>query len=193
MSPHGVVEWLANTEWSVALHESQYAYAVVESVHVWALCLFVGFAVVLDLRLLGVIFRGVPVAHMIERVLPWTKAGFVIMVISGVLLFYAIPVRTYHNVFFRVKAVLLILAGLNAMAFHYGVARRLAQWDLKDTPPRAVKLAGIFSLALWACVVFSGRLIAYNWFDCAKPQSALINTLAGCTPDMIDPYAVPAD
>ena len=102
---HAVVEWLANTGWSIALHESQYGYAVVESIHVWALCLFVGFAVILDLRLVGLIFRGVPVAHMIERVLPWTRAGFVVMVISGVLLFYAIPVRTYHNVFFRAKAV----------------------------------------------------------------------------------------
>jgi len=156
---------------------------------VWALCLFVGFAVVLDLRLVGIIFRGVPIAHMIDRVLPWTKAGFVVMVISGVLLFYAIPVRTYHNVFFRVKVVLLILAGLNALTFHSGVSRKAAGWDLNLSPaPRAVKLAGVFSLALWALVVFSGRLIAYNWFDCSKPQSALINSLAGCTPEMIDPY-----
>ena len=36
---------------------------------------------------------------MTKRLLPWTKAGFVIMVISGVALFYAIPLRTYHNVF----------------------------------------------------------------------------------------------
>jgi hypothetical protein len=32
-------------------------------------------------------------------------------------------------------------------------------------------------------------MIAYNWFDCTKPQSALVSTLAGCTTDMIDPYA----
>jgi hypothetical protein len=126
---------------------------------------------------------------MIDRVLPWTRVGFVVMVISGALLFYAIPVRTYHNVFFRVKAVLLVVAGLNAMVFHNGVARRVSEWDLDDiTPPRAVRLAGVFSLVLWTAVVFSGRLIAYNWFDCAKRQSPLISTLAGCTPEMIDPY-----
>ena len=28
---HAVVEWLATTEWSVALHESQYAYSILES------------------------------------------------------------------------------------------------------------------------------------------------------------------
>lgn len=186
---HAAMEWLANTEWSIALHESQYGYAIVESVHVWALCLFVGFAVLLDLRLVGLVFRGVPVSHMIDRVLPWTKVGFVVMVISGILLFYAIPVRTYHNVFFRGKAVLLVLAGLNALMFHQGIARRVSEWDLEGgAPPRAARLAGVFSLALWTAVVFSGRLIAYNWFDCSKPQSPLVNTLAGCTPDMIDPY-----
>lgn len=189
MTPHAIMEWLANTEWSIALHESQYAYSIIESIHVWALCLFVGFAVLLDLRLVGAIFRDVPVSHMTKRLLPWTKLGFLIMVVSGVVLFYAIPLRTYHNVFFRVKAILLILAGLNAFAFHNGIYRHIDKWDTDGPTPRAARRAGMASLVLWAAIVFSGRLIAYNWFDCAKPQSALVGVFAGCTPDMIDPYS----
>jgi hypothetical protein len=187
MSLHAAMEWLANTEWSIALHESQYAYAVIESIHVWALCLFVGFAVLLDLRLVGAIFRDVPVSQMARRVLPWTKLGFLIMVVSGVVLFYAIPLRTYHNVFFRIKAVLLILAGLNAFVFHHGIYAKVSHWDL-DIPPRPARMAGLCSLALWAAIIFSGRLIAYNWFDCSKPQAPAIAAVAGCTADMIDPY-----
>jgi hypothetical protein len=187
MSPHAAMEWLANTEWSIALHESQYAYAVIESIHVWALCLFVGFAVIMDLRLVGAVFRDVPVSQLARRVLPWTKVGFVIMVASGIVLFYAIPLRTYHNVFFRIKAILLILAGLNAFVFHHGIYAKVAHWDLK-VPPRPARIAGLWSLVLWAAIIFSGRLIAYNWFDCIKPQSPLITAVAGCTPDMIDPY-----
>jgi hypothetical protein len=104
------------------------------------------------------------------------------MVISGVLLFYAIPLRTYHNVFFRAKAVFLLLAGLNAWLFHSGPTyRRLAEWDTSPITPRQAWLAGAFSLALWAAIVFSGRMIAYNWFDCESPQkSAFMDTLAGC-------------
>ena len=117
MSIRAAVEWLANTEWSIALHESQYAYAIIESIHVWALCLFVGFAVLLDLRLIGVIFRDVPVSDVARRLLPWTRAGFAVMVVSGILLFYAIPLRTYLNIFFRIKAVLLILAGSMPSSF----------------------------------------------------------------------------
>ena len=188
MSLRAAMEWLANTEWSIALHESQYAYAIIESVHVWALCLFVGFAVLLDLRLVGAVFRDVPVSQMTRRLLPWTKAGFVVMVISGILLFYAIPLRTYLNVFFRIKAVLLILAGLNAFLFHRGIHQRVSEWDLDRPAPPTARLAGVCSLVLWAAIVLSGRLIAYNWFDCGKPQPALITTVAGCTAADIDPY-----
>src|SRR5882724_6460963 len=86
---------LADSSWSTGLHESRYAYDLIESVHVWALCLFFGLAVMFDLRLLGWTMRRVPVSEVARRLLPWTLAGFVIMVISGTLLFYAIPLRSY--------------------------------------------------------------------------------------------------
>ena len=46
-------QWLADTPWSIALHESLYMYPLLESVHVLTLCVFVGMSVLLDLRLLG--------------------------------------------------------------------------------------------------------------------------------------------
>jgi hypothetical protein len=184
MSLHDVMQWLADSSWSIALHESQYGYAIVESVHVWAICLFVGFAVVLDLRLLGVSYTAVPVSQITNRLLPWTKFAFAIMVLSGALLFYAIPVRSYHNVFFRAKAALLLLAGLNAWLFHTGVAYRdLSRWDSAARPPLAARLAGGVSLVLWAAIIFCGRMIAYNWYDCDSPQlGSTARWLAGCLP-----------
>jgi hypothetical protein len=140
-------------------------YPIVESVHVLALCLFLGLAVMLDLRLLGVTMRSAPVSEFMERLLPWTAAGFVLMVISGALLFYAIPVRTYQNIFFRIKVVMLILSGLNVWVFHSGVYARMAEWDLDPVPPRRARVAAGLSLALWAGIVIAGRMIAYNWFD----------------------------
>jgi hypothetical protein len=87
------------------------------------------------------------------------------MVVSGVLLFYAIPVRTYQNIFFRLKVLMLILAGLNAWVFHSTVYRRVAKWDVDPVTPKRAKLAGAVSLFLWAGIVTAGRMIAYNWFD----------------------------
>src|SRR4051812_23633701 len=174
-------QWLAETPGSIALHESLYMYPLVESTHVLALCLFVGMAAIFDLRLLGVALRNVPVTEIKRRLNPWMAAGFVGMGASGVLLFYAIPVRSYQNIFFRIKVVLRVLAGLNAFVFHTSVDRRIAVWDLSAVPPPAARRAGAVSLLLWTIIIVCGRMIAYHWFDCDKqPQPRAVNLLTGC-------------
>src|SRR5258705_5686618 len=181
MSLHNLMQWMAATEWRVGLHESRYAYSIIESIHVWTLCVFVGFAVLLDLRLLGVTLKRVPVSQITTRLLPWTKAAFVVMVISGVLLFYAIPLRTYHNVFFRAKAVFLLLAGLNAWLFHAGPTyRRLAERGTTPLTPRQARVGGALSLWPLAGVVLSGRVNGYHWVGWARPpETEVLGTIAG--------------
>ena len=175
------VQWLAGTSGSIALHESLYMYPLVESMHVLTLCLFVGTAALLDLRLLGLTLREVRVSEVMRRVLPWTTAGFIIMVITGVLLFYAIPVRTYQSIFFRAKVLMLLLAGINVFIFHRRVQPTIGQWDVDAAPPRGARIAAAASLVLWAGIIVAGRMIAYNWFDCdIQPQSAFVNWAAGC-------------
>ena len=174
-------EWLASTRGSIALHESLYMYPLVESAHVLTLCVFVGMAVMLDLRLLGLTLRRVPLSDVTSGLGPWMAGGFVVMVITGSLLFYAIPVRSYQNIFFRIKMIMLCLAGLNAWVFQATAQRRAAAWDLDLVPPRAARIAGALSLVLWAIIIVSGRMIAYNWFDCDKqPQPSIVNRAAGC-------------
>ncbi len=157
--------WLENTPWSIALHESLWGYPIVESVHVLTLCLFLGLAVMVDLRLLGITMLKTPASEAMKRLMPWEAAGFAVMVITGSLLFYAIPVKTYLNIFFRLKVVFLLLAGLNVVVFNRGVSRSMGKWDRDPTPPFRARLAGGLSLALWAGIVVAGRMIAYNWFD----------------------------
>jgi hypothetical protein len=165
MSLYGLAQWLEQTQWSVELHESIWAYPIIESVHVLFLCVFLGMAIALDLRLLGLAFRSVPVKELVDRVMPYTVAGFVVMIVTGVFLFYGIPLRTYTNIFFRLKVLFLILAGLNVWYFHSGVYLKVAEWGKDLRTPAKARMAGVFSLVLWALIVVTGRMIAYNWFD----------------------------
>jgi hypothetical protein len=175
------LEWLGSTPWSIALLESLYVWPLLESTHVLSLGLFVGTTAMMDLRLLGLAFRGVPASDFTHRMLPWTRLGFAIMLLTGLVLFYASPVRYYHNLFFRVKLAVLILAGINAWFFHARVHRRVNEWDVERSPPRAARLAAAVSLIAWTLVVVSGRMIAYNWFDCdIQPQSGFVNWAADC-------------
>ncbi len=176
-----ILEWLEGTRWSIALLESIWVWPLVESTHVLTLGLFVGTTIMMDLRLLGVTFRQVPVSAFTGRMLPWTRVGFAIMTVTGLLLFYSNPVRYYTNVFFRLKVLVLAIAGFNAWFFHARAHRTVDEWGAEPTPPRAARIAGAVSIVGWTIVVISGRLIAYNWFDCdIQPQPDLINWAAGC-------------
>lgn len=179
--PSSFAEWLAQTPWSISLHESLYAYTWIETAHVIAITLFVGTIAMVDFRLLGLAWRTVPVSQMTSRILPWTVIGFVVMFVTGILLFYAIPVRTWHSVWFRAKVVLLFIATMNVCIFHFRVHRDRAIWDTAQRPPLAARLAGAVSLAVWLSIIVLGRMIAYNWFDCDKPQSPLIYAAADCS------------
>jgi hypothetical protein len=173
--------WVGDSSWSSGLHESQYAYSIIESLHVWTMAVFFGTVVMFDLRLLGLAMRNVPISEVVDRLLPWTIAAFVLMVLTGSLLFFAIPLRSYQNLFFRIKMLLLLGAALNIWLFHSRVYPGLGKWDAESVPPRRVRMAGGISLALWTGVVISGRMIAYNWFDCDRqPQAAIINFLTSC-------------
>src|SRR5258707_14151777 len=82
-------EWLATTRGSIALHESLYMYPLVESTHVLTLCVFLGLAIMMDLRLLGIALREVPMTDIKRRLGPWMVGGFAVMVVTGVLLFFS--------------------------------------------------------------------------------------------------------
>ena len=136
-----------------------------------------------DLRLLGISLRRIPVSDLSERLHPWLFRGFWVMVVSGLLLVYAIPVRSYQNIFMRIKVVALVLAGLNAWFFHAGVYKTARQWGSDAQTPRRARLAGIASLTLWALIIVLGRFIAYDWFDCDRAQPGWVQVATGCTYD----------
>jgi hypothetical protein len=157
-------QWVETTSFSQGLAESIWTYPILESLHTVGVAVFLGLLLVWDLRLLGVLFRGVAVTEVWARLIPWIAVGAVFMMSSGILLYWAKPVYSWGHIFFRIKIAALILALLNAVAFHVGIERKIMDWDLAPQPPRAARAAGVISIALWAVIVVAGRLIGYNWF-----------------------------
>ena len=173
--------WLDRHPWSTAIHESLYLYSWIESTHVLALMLFLGLLLIVDLRLLGVAFNQVKIAPLANAVDKPMMIGFFIMLTTGILLFYAIPVRTTQSIWFRIKIALMIIAAINA----FFVRRRVRQ--IENVEParqqqwqRQLKWGAGLSLALWFGVITTGRMIAYDWWDCHKPMADWLFNLAGC-------------
>jgi hypothetical protein len=150
---------------SVAIRESVNGYPALLTVHVISMCLFAGLIIMMDLRLLGVGNLRTPFSQVQKRLFPGQMLGLAVSSVSGLVLVYGQPVRFYGNIFFWTKAMMMVLAAVNALAFHLSTYHSVAAWDSDAVMPFGAKLAAAFSLALWAGVVICGRLIAYNWFN----------------------------
>ena len=179
-----LARWLDTQSWSTQIHESIYLYAWIETTHVLTLMVFLGMLFVIDLRMLCLVFPNVRASTIAQRLDRPMMIGFGLMVISGLLLYYAIPVRTTQSLWFRIKVVLLILAAINAFTFRARMQASAYSWDLDPKPPRHIRLGAAISIGLWAGVVVTGRTIAYDWFDCHKELPFAIYWAAGCVDEM---------
>lgn len=154
--------WLQNTPVGIVIAESGWMFPTVESVHVLALTLVVGSIAMMDFRLLGVFGRSHRVTQLATDVLPWTWMSFVVAVITGATLFVSAAATYWDNPFFRVKMVLLALAGANMGIFHFITWRTVHEWDENTPTPPAAKAAGLLSLVFWVGVVICGRWIGFT-------------------------------
>jgi len=179
--------WLDTHTWSTQLHESFYMYNWVESTHVLALMVSLGMLFLIDLRMLGLALPGIPATTIAHRLNRPMFIGFSVMILTGLLLFYAIPVRSSQSLWFRIKVVLLVAAAVNAWLFHrrmkHASSNAAGNWDRAIKAPRRLQMGAALSLCFWVLIVICGRLIAYDWFDCRSEPSAIIATLAGCVAD----------
>ena len=181
---YAFAEWLDTFAWSTGLHESYYMYPWVESTHVLTLMVFLGMLFVIDLRMLGLAFVNVPASKLAERLDTPMMIGFAVMMITGFVLYFAIPVRFTTSIWFRIKVVLLIAAGINAFLFRKKMQAAKSTWDTDPVPPKRIRIGAALSLALWSGVVVTGRTIAYDWFDCHKELSYFMYWAAGCINEM---------
>lgn len=143
----------AGTEW---------LFPIVETGHVLALAVVFGSVAMIDLRLLGLSARGASVQKLAREVLPWTWGAFVLAAICGSLMFISKADVYFANHEFRMKFLAMLLAGVNMLVFQFGAFRRVAEWDARQPPPAAARIAGGLSLLLWILVIFYGRWVGFT-------------------------------
>ncbi|RAK60252.1 hypothetical protein DJ021_10770 [Phenylobacterium hankyongense] len=147
---------------ATALRESGFLFPAVETAHVLAITLVVGTIAIVDFRLLGVPGHTKGVRRLTADVLPFTWGAFAVALISGALLFASAATKYWADIPFRMKMVLLVLAGLNMVFFHLITWRSVHVWDEVVRTPFAAKIAGATSLLLWIGVVLFGRWIGFT-------------------------------
>lgn len=162
MQLQAFTDWVQNCAVGQAMGASPDLFPLVESLHVLFVAVMMGTIAFVDLRLMGLINLERPVSKTLREMLPFTVGSFLVVVITGTLLWTAHPMQYLQNGPFIAKMVLLVAAGVNILVFHGTTQRSISRWDLGKVPLR-VLLAGSTSLLLWIAVVACGRWIGFTY------------------------------
>ena len=149
----------------VWINDFDWAWPICEMIHFMGMALLIGSVGLLDFRILG-LGKGLPIARL-EKLVPLGIIGFVANAVTGTIFVLANPsggpVAYLTNLAFEIKMILVLIAGLNALAFYVvGTSRRMAALGPSDTAPIDAKVIAGVSLVAWIGVIIFGRLIMYN-------------------------------
>ena len=164
MSLLQIAEWLEATAISIWVKESLWGFPIMVAVHILGLTVSVGTLIWFDLRLLGMSMLRIPVSQLYRRLMPWILTGFAVMFLSGGILLAAYATAAFGNLYFRIKAVALLLAGINAFFYHRVTERQIHRWDEARHPALPARAAGLASILLWVVVILAGRMMSYTMF-----------------------------
>jgi hypothetical protein len=151
---------LENSVLGITMRKSIWLYPAVQALHITGVVILVGPALMFDIRLLGYTPK-IRIGVLAEYLLPWSRVGLAIAVISGVLLFVAHATDWYNHPLFITKMILIGIAGLNILIFHKKIIPGHHRLESDQPVSRNVRMTGILSIVLWIAIIVSGRFLAY--------------------------------
>jgi hypothetical protein len=146
-----VSAWIRETTWVVPF---------TQSLHILAIALVVGSALMMELRMAG--FLAIDELHhvVVKRYLPWIWRGIGLLLLSGAALIVGEPNRVLANPLFWAKMGLVLFGVALTLVFR----RPLLHADFRLEYSRLASFAKVsawISLMVWIAVIFCGRWIAY--------------------------------
>jgi hypothetical protein len=134
------------------LNNNDWAFPLLEIIHISAFTLSIGTIAIVDFGLLG--WGKHDAAKLLNETSTLTLIGLLIMLVSGPLIFSSDPFMYLRNTSFNFKMGALVVA----IIYNYTIHRNVV---LSGAGPVVNKLVGLISLALWISVVFGGIFIAF--------------------------------
>src|SRR6187549_2845554 len=132
--------WVESTWISKTLFGMSWLWPASESLHFIGLCMLIGGAGLLDLRLIG-LFRGLSIRH-VKALMPWAMAGFAINAITGVLFLIMQPHLYLSSGVWWAKVAFIGIAGANALFFETRLAVPALAMHPDDDTSAAMKAIG---------------------------------------------------
>jgi len=140
-------EWLSQTSVSLAIQSHEWVIPTIQSIHILAICAFVGSVLMIDLHVLGWAWREHSLADTTKRFGPWIWWPLGVLLVTGALMIVGEPPRQLLAISFWMKMALV-------------VSTASIQMTLVRRPVKALAAS---TFLVWLCVIILGRLIAYDY------------------------------
>jgi hypothetical protein len=154
---HGAIEWLYGTAVSSAIRDTDWIVPTVQAIHICAITVVVGSALVTELRIAGVVAPDESLNVVARRYLPWMWWALGVLVATGLVMVVGEPERVLGNRVFWIKMTLVALGVLLSASLREPLLR-----SCEKVPRQPTKALAWLLLILWVAVIFSGRWIAYT-------------------------------
>lgn len=153
----GVVEWIYGTAVSSAIRDTDWIVPTVQAIHICAITVVVGSALVTELRIAGVVAPEESLNVVAQRYLPWMWRALAVLVATGLVMVVGEPERVLGNRVFWIKMSLVALGVVLSIRLRKPLLRAAQEGQRQPTKALAWML-----MILWVAVIFSGRFIAYT-------------------------------
>jgi uncharacterized membrane protein len=154
-------DWLAQTQLSEIIQNVSWIIPAVQTIHIVCVAIVISATFLVSLRVLGVFDRSETIAALSHRFLPWVWYALVVLLITGSLLIIGEPGRSLMNPAFAAKMLMLVVVATLTTVLQRPLATEAGFWDASGQRRAVARSIAVLSLALWSCIVFAGRWIAY--------------------------------
>ena len=145
-------KWSEATALGRTIRNSEYAFPMIEFVHLAGLAVIGGAVLIVDMRLLGFGLKKTSVAQLAKDAQPYVTGSLIVMLVTGAMLYSSEATKCYASAAFWIKMISLLLA----MIFTYTIKKRVAARDHESA------LVGAMSILLWFGVAWGGRWIGFG-------------------------------
>ena len=157
-SMQDAIEWLYGTSLSAAIRDTDWIVPTVQAIHICAITVVVGSALVTELRIAGVIAPDESLEVVSQRYLPWMWCAVGVLLATGLVMVVGEPERVLANRVFWLKMGLVLTGVVSSVRLRAPLLRSANEGGAGGQQPKALAWG---LLVLWVAVIFSGRWIAY--------------------------------
>ncbi len=159
-SVYAIVHALEQSAAGFLIRRSVWLYPLLQSVHLIGIVLMAGTVFILDLRILGVMGSLRP-DRLLKQYLPLMIAGFLLIFLSGSLLFIAHATDWYNHPVFHAKLIMIVFGLLNGVYINAALRRFARNSESPVRSSARMRVAGFISIVVWITVILCGRFMAY--------------------------------